>query len=92
MMDWDEGDFILLVVGIVVAVLVVFVVVLSIKEVNEWEAFRVAHHCKVTAHISGSSFTTVGPVIGSNGGVGVGVGSMPSKTGWTCDDGVTYFR
>lgn len=40
--------------------------------------------------MSGSTFNTVG--VGSNGGVSVGIGSTPDKTGYQCNDGVTYWR
>lgn len=64
----------------------------GIVEEKQWQAFKVSHACKIVGHVSGSSTTTVAPIIGGNGGVAVGVSSTPDKTGWACDDGVTYWR
>jgi len=61
-----------------------------ISESADWEEFKTAHACKVTAKVSGDTFNTYG--VGANGQMTIGVGSTPSKTGWTCDDGITYFR
>jgi len=61
-------------------------------DVRQWEAFKREHSCQVVGYMTGDIFTTVGPAIGSNGGVAVGIGSTPSKTGWKCDDGMTYWR
>lgn len=65
--------------------LIALLVWIAIEENRLWQAFRVAHKCHVTAKISGSTFNTFD-------GKNVGVGSVPPKTGWTCDDGITYFR
>lgn len=56
----------------------------------EWEKFKVDNNCKVTSKVSGDLFNTVG--FDAKGGVVVGVGATPDKTGWLCSDGVTYFR
>lgn len=60
------------------------------RDARQWEEFRAAHACKVVAHINGDVFNTVG--VSGNGQVSVGIGSTPNKTGWLCDDGITYFR
>lgn len=60
------------------------------QEHKAWEQFLVEHNCRVVARISGS--TGVGPTIGANGNIGVATISVPGKTGWLCDDGITYFR
>lgn len=57
---------------------------------RKWEAFKAKHHCKIVGKASGDVFNTVG--IGANGQVTVGIGSTPDKTGWQCDDGMTYWR
>lgn len=62
------------------------------REETTWERFRVAQNCKEIGEVSGSSITTVGPIIGGNGGVSVGIGYIPGKTGWRCDDGKEYWR
>lgn len=63
---------------------------LIIQEHKAWEQFRVEQNCRVVAKISGS--TGVGPTITGSGDVGVTTISVPGKTGWLCDDGITYFR
>ena len=63
-----------------------------VEESSRWDAFKREHDCRVVGRMSGDVITTVGPNLGGGGGVSVGVGSTPSKTGWQCDDGVTYWR
>lgn len=78
-------------VGIVTTiVLLVGMVLYVIDDGKKWEAFKVAHECKKVAHITGDVFNTIG--IGANGQVSVGIGSTPDKTGWACNDGITYYR
>lgn len=60
------------------------------KESEQWKKFQLDHNCKVVSHISGSVFNTIG--FSSGGQMAVGIGSTPDKTGWLCDDGVTYYR
>lgn len=62
----------------------------AIQSERDWAVFSQLHECVRVGHMSGSAFTTVG--VGANGGVAVGVGSTPDKTGWKCNDGVTYWR
>lgn len=57
---------------------------------KRWEAFKTDHNCKMVSRISGDVFNTFN--VGSNGQVSVGIGSTSDKTGWLCDDGVTYYR
>ena len=77
--------------AILTALLVfVFVVWLAYVDAKDWEEFRTTHECKVVAHVSGSTFNTLG--FDSKGNAVVGVGSTPDKTGWLCNDGVTYYR
>lgn len=66
----------------------------SVAENREWEAFRVQHACKVTQKMKGDVNVGIGTTVGGNGQVGVGPVTTvsPDKTGWLCDDGVTYWR
>lgn len=73
-----------------VGALIVALFVLIVHESHEWERFSAAHACKVVAHVRGDVFNTVG--VDAKGNVSVGIGSTPDKTGWLCDDGVTYYR
>lgn len=76
------------VVGMVLVLVLVFWAM--VDEARRWERFKTEHHCKVIAHVKGNVMTGVG--VGSNGGVTTTIISEPDKTGWLCDDGVTYYR
>jgi hypothetical protein len=77
-------------VGVLIVLLIVGMGWLLVADANRWAEFSTMHHCRITAHMSGDVFTTVGAT--SNGGIAVGVGSTADKTGYLCDDGVTYWR
>jgi hypothetical protein len=79
-------------IGLALVALCVVAVAATIQEQRDWETFSVLHACKVIGKMSGSSATTVAPVIGGRGGVSVGSTWIPGKTGYQCDDGVTYWR
>jgi hypothetical protein len=76
------------------ALLIPAVIYSSIKEAKEWEVFSVAHACKKVGHISGGAQTGVGFGMTTSGQMGtvVTTSSTPSKTGWLCNDGATYWR
>lgn len=65
-------------------------VVSTYKNAQRWEMFKAAHNCKPVARIKGDVFNTFG--VDSRGQMTVGIGSTPDKTGWACDDGITYYR
>jgi len=69
---------------------IVWVWVLVTAEAKEWDAFKVAHACRVVAKVDGSVFNTFS--VSPKGQMVIGVGSTPDKTGWLCDDGVTYYK
>lgn len=87
-MDRDE----LVVSGIVVALLVVIAlaIVAYVNEGREWDAFKAAHACRVVAHVKGSS--QLAPGFSGSGNMTMTVITESDKTGWLCDDGVTYYR
>lgn len=60
--DW-MGRFLLLLMAIVIAAIPLMIYGI-IQEKKEWDAFSVAHNCKVVAKISGSTATGIAPVIG----------------------------
>jgi hypothetical protein len=62
----------------------------AVVESRQWSEFRVAHNCKVVGKTSPS--TGVGFGMGGNGQMGTVIATTPGKTGWLCDDGVTYWR
>lgn len=57
-----------------------------VADANAWEAFKAAHDCKIVGQMSGDVFNT----FDAKGNVGIGFTS--GKTGWSCNDGVTYWR
>ncbi len=93
---WEDGwpGRALLGFLIVVVALVALLIWAVIKESNEWEAFKVKHNCKVVSYSKGSPQIGVGygTTSGGKGGTVVVVTQQPDKTGWQCDDGVTYYR
>lgn len=89
-MNLYADDWKVLAVFAVAAALLVFLISSFIEDGRKWEAFKVEHNCKVTANIKGDVFNTFGN--DSKGNMTVGIGTTPNKTGWLCDDGITYFR
>lgn len=80
----DEGVFaIFATIGAILFGLFVWAV---IAEAREWETFRAAHECKIVGKMSGDVFNT----FDAKGNVGIGFTS--GKTGWSCNDGVTYWK
>lgn len=85
------NDFGYITIALVLCGLLAYALVsIGIQESAKWEAFKTAHHCKITGEMSGD--TNVAPGIGSNGHMVMAVISTADKTGWTCDDGITYWR
>lgn len=60
------------------------------REATWWKKFQAEHNCKPVAHIKGA--TSIGVGVGSNGSVTVIPITEPDRTGWLCDDGITYYR
>jgi hypothetical protein len=79
-------------IGVGTAVAAAFggLIYLAYQDHKAWEQFRVDHNCYVVAKISGS--TGLGNTITGNGNVGITTITVPGKTGWLCDDGITYYR
>lgn len=93
---WDDGW-----VGRAMLALIIFVFALillairgSIVEQREWEVFASAHECKIVGRMRGDTQTGIGVGITPNGQMGtvVTTSSTPDKTGYACNDGVTYWR
>jgi len=59
-----------------------------------WKAFAAAHNCKVIGHISPSVQSGVGFGVTVNGtpGIVTTTSTTAGKTGYLCDDGITYWR
>lgn len=79
---------VLIVVGFVVS-LGAFIS-LSLVEEGKWREFMIDHECKKVGEISPSTSTGFG--VSSNGSVSFVPISNPGKTGYACNDGVTYWR
>jgi hypothetical protein len=90
--DWP-GRFLLLLLCACFA-MVPLLIWAAIVEGKEWEAFAAAHDCKVIGRMSGSSSTGVGFGVMANGQTGtvITTSTTPPKTGYACNDGVTYWR
>lgn len=87
---WWSDNWPLVAIVAAIVVCIAALVAASVVDAKRWDAFKAAHYCKVVAHINGDTFNTFG--FDSKGNSVVGIGSTPSKTGWLCDDGVTYYR
>lgn len=82
-----------LIIGGVFAVIVGFIglgVYAAVIEMGAWDKFKNEHDCKIVGEISGSSTVAIG--VGSNGQVTTVPVFTPGKTGWQCNNGMTYWR
>lgn len=57
-----------------------------VVDARDWETFKASHECKIVGKTRGEMFNTF-DMKGS-----VGIGFTSGKTGWSCNDGVTYWR
>ena len=62
----------------------------EVQDVNKWIVFSKAHGCIVSEEMSGDVSPTT--TMSISGQVGVGTTYTPSKIGYKCDDGKTYWR
>lgn len=81
-----RGLILLLIVGVAVMAIAAYALC---EEQKEWNKYA-AEHCKIVGRISGDTFVSTG--IGANGQLVTSVGTTAEKTGYACDDGVTYWR
>lgn len=90
--DWP-GRLVLFVLLVLVA-MIPLAIYDARNEAKEWAAFAKAHDCKVVGRISGDTTTGFGVGVMPNGQVGtvMTTSTTPSKTGYACNDGVTYWR
>ena len=73
-----------------IAAFFALIIWVAIAETNAWNEFSAKNHCKVVGQSSGSYSTGFGT--GFNGQGGMVTTYTPGKTGYSCDDGVTYWR
>jgi hypothetical protein len=81
-------DALFLAIGLVV--FLGLVIWAAIADEQQWREFAAKHECRVVGKIAASSST--GTAIGTNGQVSVVPIYNPGKTGYQCNDGVTYWR
>ena len=89
---WNEGwPCRLAIITVTVIVLSVPLLVwAAIVEDREWEKFKVDHKCRIVSYQPSTSSTGTG--LSPKGEITTVVVTTPDKTGWLCDDGVTYYR
>ena len=88
-----EEKFIFGIILLVIA-LIAFTVWAAIVDAENWAEFSQEQDCKKVSHVTGNTNIGYGYGVTTSGNVGMGtiVTRTPSKTGWLCDDGVTYYR
>lgn len=64
---------------------------LGIHKGNQWREFKIAHNCQKVGHVSGDVLPIVS-ISTSTGQPSVGMAIEADKTGWKCNDGVTYWK
>jgi hypothetical protein len=69
---------------------IVGLVFAGVANERKWKQFAKEHECKKVAHIQGDVFNTFGT--DSKGNMTIGIGTTNAKTGWLCNDGMTYYR
>lgn len=84
--DWLLDWWLPVIIILAMAAFLVMIGVALVKGAEQWAAFKEEHHCRVVGRVSGDLLTS----FTSNGQLAFT--STPDKTGWACDDGVTYWR
>ena len=89
---WPGRIFLLVLLGC--AALIPLTIYAAFKEARAWATFASEHDCKVVGQMSGSTSTGTGVGVMANGQVGTvtTTSTTPDKTGYACNDGVTYWR
>lgn len=77
-------------IGVVVVGLFVLMYIAAKADAEQWEAYRVKHECRVVGTMRGD--TSVGVGLSSNGQVTTVVTTTSDKTGYACNNGLTYWR
>lgn len=100
MKDTEDNLFVGAIAGAIggvlclIGALIYWAAIASERENREWQEFSGAHHCKIVEKRDGNVSIGSGYVFGANGkgGVVTTTSVSPSKTGWLCSDGVTYWK
>lgn len=80
----------LIVFSCVMLMLFILAVVAVWQGGEEWKQFKEDHHCKVIGKMDGD--VVVGFGTSSSGSMVTTVSTTDDKTGWLCDDGITYWK
>jgi hypothetical protein len=90
--DWLE--LLLIIMMALIVVMIVMRLSMNIDDNKKWETFKRIHSCKVVCHISSGTQPGICYGTAANGQtITVFMSSITSdRTGWICDDGVTYWR
>ncbi len=84
--DWDGA----ITYGLV-AVVIVVSIALAVVDAQQWEKFKAEHNCRKVAEVAPSTSDGYAFNAGKHGTTYITI-TEPGKTGWLCDDGVTYWR
>jgi hypothetical protein len=69
---------------------ILFLAYLAYLSEKEWLTFAEAHKCQKVGEISDSYVTGVG--VSATGQAVITTGVIPGKTGFSCNNGITYWR
>ena len=86
---WQLFKSITLIEKVIVFTIILIVIAIvtgGINDSKEWQIFVTEHNCKVVSKEVGKSVVT------TNYNGSTGTAYIAGKTGWLCDDGVTYYR
>lgn len=88
---WNHGEWFIAGVGIAMVVVGCWIIYFVAEhEARAWQQFSAEQHCRVVGKMAGDM--VVGTGLTANGQVTTTVGFTGDKTGYICDDGVTYWR
>lgn len=73
-----------------IVLLLILVGYASYNESIQWNEFKIQRKCKEVSKAKGEIFNTFGT--DAKGNISIGIASTSDKTGWLCDDGITYYR
>lgn len=80
---------------IIIAVIVIFLALafwIEYEDLKEWEIYSKENNCRESGYVSGSTHVSVMPIVGGNGGVGVGTTVSPKKIRYICDNNIEIYR
>jgi hypothetical protein len=63
---------------------------LAVQDERDWRQWSSAHHCRMIGRTGPTA--AFGPSVSADGRIGTTMLVTGGKTGWLCDDNVTYWR